>query len=447
MRQKSVDIILDRAACEAYDIAPSRVRTLLASNMNLRQYGGTIREQGQRFFVYLNAEYDHISQIEDLVIGRGNNPVRLKDIAEIFYGEKEEETISRVNGMDAVSLEIINDAQANIIELSHKIEDQLRKLNQEGRAFDIEVHVQENSAELMEDNINQIIRLALTGALLAIFVLWIFLRNVKLVLLVALAMPVSIFTAFNFFFGFDVSINSLTLIGIALAVGMLLDTSVVVLENIYRHYHGGDPPVAAAVRGTKEVWGAVIASTLTTIAVFVPVVFVQEEAGQLFLDIALAICFAVGLSLLVSVTVIPTASAWLFRHRDELLAAAGIACLPDGTSMVDEVPVARLHQALRRRWPGEAADIAARAGRGTGDYILANRIPGAAKRILKVLPAGLRARVLAKAIAKHAWTFAGSGRFRVVSADPPEDVAAHRRSFTGQYLKPLVASKANRKRA
>jgi divinyl protochlorophyllide a 8-vinyl-reductase len=107
------------------------------------------------------------------------------------------------------------------------------------------------------------------------------------------------------------------------------------------------------------------------------------------------------------------------RHRDELLAAAGIACLPDGTSMVDEVPVARLHQALRRRWPGEAADIAARAGRGTGDYILANRIPGAAKRILKVLPAGLRARVLARAIAKHAWTFAGSGRFRVVSADPP----------------------------
>ena len=106
------------------------------------------------------------------------------------------------------------------------------------------------------------------------------------------------------------------------------------------------------------------------------------------------------------------------RRRDELLAAADIGSLPDGTSMIDELPVARLHQALRQRWPEQAAAISARAGRGTGDYILANRIPGAAKRILEVLPVGLRARLLSKAIAKHAWTFAGSGRFRVVSANP-----------------------------
>ena len=132
-RQKSVDIILDRAACEAYNIAPTRVRNILSSNMNLRQYGGVVKEQGQRFFIYLNAEYDNISQIEDLIIGRGNNPVRLKDIAEVYYGEKEEETISRVNGKDAVSMELINDAQANIIELSHKVEDQLEKLNREGK--------------------------------------------------------------------------------------------------------------------------------------------------------------------------------------------------------------------------------------------------------------------------------------------------------------------------
>jgi len=305
-RQKSVDIILDRAACEAYNIAPSRVRSLLASNMNLRQYGGTIKEQGERYFIYLNAEYDHISQIEDLIIGRGANPVRLKDIAEVFYGEKEEETISRVNGKDAVSLELINDAQANIIDLSHKVEDQLKKLNREGAPFDIEVVVQDNSAELMEDNINQIIRLALTGALLAIFVLWVFLRNIKLVLLVAMAMPISIFTAFNFFFGFDISINSLTLIGIALAVGMLLDTSVVVLENIYRLRSLGVPAARSVVQGTSEVWRSIVAATATTVAVFVPFIFSSNFLVKLLArHIGVSIISTLSVSLFVSLLVIP----------------------------------------------------------------------------------------------------------------------------------------------
>ncbi len=189
-RQKSVDIILDREACDAYRIAPTRVRNILASNMNLRQYGGMIKEEGSRYFIYLNAEYKDITQIEELVVGRGRNPVQLKDMAEVFYGEKEEETISRVNGKDAVSLQLVNDAQANIIDLSHSVRDRMVELNREGAPFDMEVMIQEDTAETMEENIDQIIRLALTGAFLAIFVLWVFLRRVRLVILVALAMPV-----------------------------------------------------------------------------------------------------------------------------------------------------------------------------------------------------------------------------------------------------------------
>lgn len=317
-KQKSVDIILDRAACEAYNIAPSRVRNILAANMNLRQYGGSVEEQGKRFFVYLNAEYDHISQIEELIIGRGNNPVRLKDIAEVYYGEKEEETISRVNGKDAVSLELINDAQANIIDLSHKVANQIERLNREGVPFDIEVIVQENNAELMEDNIMQIIRLALTGALLAIFVLWIFLRNVKLVLLVAVAMPISIFTAFNFFFGFDISINSLTLIGIALAVGMLLDTSVVVLENIYRLRSLGVKPAEAVVRGTSEVWRSIVAATATTVAVFIPFIFSSEFLIKLLVrHISVSIISTLLVSLFVSLLLIPMGVHLILTRRKQ----------------------------------------------------------------------------------------------------------------------------------
>ncbi len=307
-RQKSVDIILDRAACEAYNIAPTRVRNILSSNMNLREFGGVVKEDGRRFFIYLDAEYETISQIEDLVIGQGNNPVRLKDIAEVYYGEKEEETLSRVNGLDAVSMEVVHDAQANIIELSHKLEEQLDILNREGLPFDIEVSIQENSAEMMEDNIDQIIRLALTGALLAIFVLWVFLRNIRLVILVALAMPISIFAAFNFFFAFDISINSLTLIGIALAVGMLLDTSVVVLENIYRLRSLGFSAVESVIKGTGEVWRSVVAATGTTVAVFIPFVFSSEFLIRLLArHIGVSIISTLVVSLVVSLLLIPMA--------------------------------------------------------------------------------------------------------------------------------------------
>ncbi|MDA3821041.1 MAG: efflux RND transporter permease subunit, partial [Bacteroidales bacterium] len=118
-RQKSVDIILNREMCDAYNISPARVRATLSRNMNLRQYGGMIKEDGLRYFTYLNAEYEQISQIEDLVVGQGRNSVQLKDIADVYYGEKEEETISRTNGKDAVSIQVIHDAQANIIDLSH----------------------------------------------------------------------------------------------------------------------------------------------------------------------------------------------------------------------------------------------------------------------------------------------------------------------------------------
>jgi len=307
-RQKSVDIILDRAACEAYNIAPTRVRSILSSNMSLREFGGVVKEEGRRFFIYLDAEYESISQIEDLIIGQGDHPVRLKDIAEVYYGAKEEETLSRVNGLDAVSLEVVHDAQANIIDLSHNIEAQLEEINREGLPFDVQVTVQENSAEMMEDNIDQIIRLALTGALLAIFVLWVFLRNIRLVFLVALAMPISIFAAFNFFFAFDISINSLTLIGIALAVGMLLDTSVVVLENIYRLRSLGFPTGESVIRGTGEVWRSVVAATGTTVAVFLPFVFSSEFLIRLLArHIGVSIISTLVVSLVVSLLLIPMA--------------------------------------------------------------------------------------------------------------------------------------------
>ncbi|MFQ5732006.1 MAG: efflux RND transporter permease subunit [Planctomycetaceae bacterium] len=154
------------------------------------------------------------------------------------------------------------------------------------------------------------------GGTLAVLILLLFLRSLRSVLIVAVSIPISVIATFLFVRGFGRSINVISLAGMAFAVGMVVDNAIVVLENIFRHYQNGEGPDVAAERGAKEVWGAVLASTLTTLAVFVPVIFVQGQAGQLFRDIAIAISCAVGLSLVVSITVIPTAAKRILRKRD-----------------------------------------------------------------------------------------------------------------------------------
>ena len=151
------------------------------------------------------------------------------------------------------------------------------------------------------------------GGGLAVLVLLLFLRSWRSVLIVGLSIPISVIATFLFVERLGRSINVISLAGMAFAVGMVVDNAIVVLENIYRHYQAGSSPKEAAKNGATEVWGAVLASTLTTLAVFVPVIFVEGQAGQLFRDIAIAISCAVGLSLVVSITVIPTAARWVLR--------------------------------------------------------------------------------------------------------------------------------------
>jgi multidrug efflux pump subunit AcrB len=167
---------------------------------------------------------------------------------------------------------------------------------------------------LVKDNI-------LVGGLLTLGTLLLFLRNIRSTLIVAMSIPVSVMGTFLALAAFDRTLNVISLAGIAFAVGMLIDNSVVVLENIFVHWSAGESPKDAAVKGTQEVWGAILASTLTNVAVFLPVLFVEGEVGQLFGDIALAIAAAVGLSIAVSGLVVPAAAALLLQSRHARAAA------------------------------------------------------------------------------------------------------------------------------
>ncbi len=303
-RQKNLEILLDKQACQPHNITPDRVRSRLTQNSGSRSLAGFLYEGDRRFFIRTASEYTEVKDIENIVVAPG--PILLKEVAKISFGVDEETSISRVNGKDAISMTATKESQVNIIDLSGRCLDLIDQLNEKLRAKDVQIVVQRNLAQQMEDNINQIINLALVGGLLAIFVLWIFLKDLRLISIIALSIPISVFAAFNLFYGAGISINSLTLVGIALAVGMLLDNSIVVLENIYRLVSEGTPTEKAVTKGVSGVAKAILAATLTTATVFLPFLFFGNYLITLIgKHIGVSIISTLMVSLLVALLLIP----------------------------------------------------------------------------------------------------------------------------------------------
>lgn len=313
-REKAIEIRLNPEACRALNLTPSKISSLLTQNTQDKAFVGFVDESDSKYFIHVNSLYTAVSDLENIVVAPG--PVLLKDVGTVFFDLKEETSFSRVNGKDAVSVALANDSQANLIDLSHRATEAIDKLNKKLEHLDVEVVVQENTAETMENNIDQIINLALIGGLLAVLILWLFLKNLRLVFFIALSIPISVYTAFNFFYAFGITINSLTLVGMALAIGMLLDNSVVVLENIYRLSGTGATPERSVTQGTREVWRSIVAATLTTVTVFLPFVFSDNFMIKLIgHHIGVSIISTLTISLFVALLFIPMATYTLLRKK------------------------------------------------------------------------------------------------------------------------------------
>lgn len=313
-REKSIEVRIDKDACKAHNLTISRIASLLNQNAQERTYVGETNQYGKSYYVHTEASYKDPTDLENIVVASG--PIFLKDVAEIFYDLKEEETYNRVNGKEAVAISLINESQRNIIDLSKKVENTINRLNENLAPYDIEIVEDSNTAKTMEDNLDQIAWLAVIGGLLAIVVLWIFLRNMRLVTIIALSIPISVYSAFNLFYAFGVTINSLTLVGMALAIGMLLDNSIVVLENIYRLSGRGLSPEKSVTQGTKEVWRSIFAATLTTITVFLPFVFSDNYLIKLIgYQIGVSIISTLGISLIVAFLFIPMATYVMLKAK------------------------------------------------------------------------------------------------------------------------------------
>ncbi len=314
-REKSVEIHLKEEVCKAFGITPADIRSVLANNTRSRTFAGKVTQNNQFVFVNVTADYSNISDIQELIV-REKGSVKLRDIADVRFGVKEQDSYSRVDGKDAVTMQLTRDTQSNMIDLANRVKDEIETLNKELKTKDIEIVIQNNSAETMDKNISLIIQLALMGGLLAIFILWIFLKNVRLVVAIGLSIPISVYTAFNFFYAYGVSINSLTLLGMALAIGMLLDNSVVVMENIYRLASRNKDIDAVVKQGVKEVWRSITASTLTTVMVFLPFAFSEnfmiEVLGK---HVGVSIISTLLVSLLVALLLVPMITHTLLKAQ------------------------------------------------------------------------------------------------------------------------------------
>ncbi len=308
-REKEMHVVINPSRLASYGISITELSAILsADNVNIS--AGTMGVGRREFRIRTIGEARTPEELGRIVIrDTGQERTLLKDIATLKYGYEKPDVAMFQDGNQGIAVGIKPAPDANILELTDRVEKVVKDLNKgllkdNGLSFTWVY----DQRPYINGAIGLVRKNMLIGGALAIITLLVFLGSFSSTLVVAVAIPISVIGTFLFMALLGRNLNVVSLAGISFAVGMLVDNSIVVLENIDRHLHMGKSPFKAAYDGTVEVWGAVFASTMTTAAVFLPVIFMKEEAGQLFRDIALAITFSVAISLVVSVTVIPMLS-------------------------------------------------------------------------------------------------------------------------------------------
>ena len=307
--EAEIQVAVDQERLAALGLPLDRVRDAVgAGNLNLP--GGALRGRDEQFLVRTINEYVDVTEIADIIVSHTDGrQVRVKDVADVFWGAREREIITRVNGREAVGIAIYREGDANAVTVARALHERLADLRSRRLPAGHSLDVLFDQSVFIAQAIREVRNAALGGGLLAVIVLFLFLRHVRSTLIIALSIPISVVATFILLYELDISLNLMSLGGLTLGIGMLVDNSIVVLESIARRRRQGLSLAAAAVAGASEVGAAVTASTLTTIAVFLPIVFVEGIAGQLFRDQALTVTFSLLASLLVAISLIPMLSS------------------------------------------------------------------------------------------------------------------------------------------
>ena len=309
--ERQIRVLVDPHALAAQGFSLQQIVQILRME-NLQIPGGIIDETTKEFSVKTYGQYANVEQIENTVIGQKNGvPAYLKNVARVVDGYKEQRMVLRNNGKSALMLYVMKQTDANTVRVAEDVANELPKIAEKvGNGLVFETVI--DFADFINDSISNLSTTIIQASFLAFLVLLFFLRNVRSSIIVAISIPVSIIMTFFVMSQAGITLNIISMAGLALAVGMLVDNAIVVLENIFRFKEDGVPIRQASEEGTNQVSNAIIAATLTTLAVFVPILFVPGIAGIMFNDMAITIVFSLSVSLLVALTLIPLlASRWV----------------------------------------------------------------------------------------------------------------------------------------
>ena len=372
--EEEIHVLIDEAKLQRVNLSISQILNRLRAE-NINAAGGRIREGGAEYMIRTINEYQNLEEIANtIVFRREGREIRVKDLGQVVYGQRDREMLTHTNGEVSVQIDIYKEADANMIAVAKRVraligEPTMKddsessgisaggrggpgrrssrsssyrreqflamfrgptlagKLNAEEQA---KLRVVADRSIFIDNSIQEVVKTAIMGGILAVIVLLLFLRDIRTTSIIAVSIPISILVTFAPLNILQVSLNIMSLGGLAMGIGMLVDSSIVVLESIYRCREEGDTTRSAAIRGTKEVRGAVIASTLTSICVFFPMVFVEGLAGQVFSDLGLTVVTSLIAALIVAVLFIP-----MLASRTGFRLQAGIGMVSHGLGSLE----------------------------------------------------------------------------------------------------------------
>jgi HAE1 family hydrophobic/amphiphilic exporter-1 len=314
--RREIHVDVDLKKLRSLNLSMSQlVNTIRAENLNLPV--GPVTEGRFELLVRTQGEFKSLDQIRSVVItSRGGVPIYLKDIATVEDSNEDVRALISQDGSPAVRVFINKQSGANTVEVSKGVRAEMERINRDYPDFKMGISV--DSAQFIQASINNVKDSAIQGAGLAVIVLIFFLRNVLSTMVIGVAIPIAVISTFALMYFNGFTLNIVSFGGLALGIGMLVDNSIVVLENIYRHMEMGKTRLQAALEGSREVAGAITSSTLTTLAVFVPVLFSQGVSAQTFKQLAVVVSFSLFASLLVALTIVPMMSSRMLSASTHL---------------------------------------------------------------------------------------------------------------------------------
>jgi multidrug efflux pump subunit AcrB len=320
--EREIEVEVDAARLRGYNLSiQDVVQGVAAANMEIP--AGNLVQGPRQLLLRTMGKFTSVDDFNKVIVASpGGKPVHLADIAAVSDGVKERTSFARVEGKQAVGLNILKQSGSNTVRVADAVRDQIERLKKELPA-DLRVTMAKDNSTFIRDSVNDVLFDIVYGGLLAVIVVYLFLANARPTIISAIALPTSIIASFIIMFALNFTLNVMTLMALSLAVGLLIDDAIVVIENIYRHMHMGATPMEAAKAATSEIGLAVMATTFTIVAVFIPVAFMSGIVGRFFYQFGITIAVSVLVSLFVAFTLTPMlASRWL-RPQDEDLSNEG----------------------------------------------------------------------------------------------------------------------------